>query len=407
MDDLAAALVSAAQSQPTGDEAGTEQQPQPQPQLYDATDATVLIHDGTSPSSSGSRSLLRHLLLRCLLHSSTRPIVVLSLLFPASHTQRVIQQAVDGSEAPSPALRGLEAAAQRKLRIIDAFSQLSLDDGDLPLASFSTSSSTPPPSKPSCVQRVELCTTLSLPVLEAAIRALAEGGCVLFVDGLSSLLFHHPPFAVLAWLVSLRALPSTSLVLHADAAVPQQLLFSPHALVALERLARTSLAVTEVRQEQLLTSPPQLRYHFTVTATRRGRRSGRLRSTAELWTLQPSAFLLSAADDERGASAASVDAVTSTLQQLLTSSSTPSAASPSTPQSSFNLSTSDRQRQAKAQLRLPYQHTGSLAVSFGEAGLQLTKQHSQQQQQQQQQHHGDDDDDVLDDDEEDDDDLDI
>ena len=378
----------------------------------DVADA-VLIHDGLPPASSGSRSLVRHLLFRCLLSPSTSRLLILSLLFPAVHFQRVIQQVAQCKEAQAPALRGLEAAAQRKLSVIDAFSHLSVGE-DAPL-----SSSTPLDPPLSCVQRVELCTTLTLSVLETAIRSLAaastalvgssEGGgaCVLLVDGLSSLLFHHPPSAVLAWLVSLRSIPSISLVLHADAAVPHQLLSSPHALVALERLAHTSLTVTEVRQEKLLTAPPQFRYHFSVAATHRGRRSGRLRSTAEHWTLQPSAFLLSSAsDDHRHDSPDTIDAVTSTLNSLLSSSASASASSrtsPSLPQSSFNLSTSEKQRQAKAQLQLPYQHTGGrhVAVHFGEGGLQLTAAHNGAA-------HQHDDEDLLDDDEEDDDDdLDI
>ena len=64
-----------------------------------------------------------------------------------------------------------------------------------------------------------------------------------------------------------------------------------------------------------------------------------------------------------------VDAVTSTLKALLSS---PSPSSAPTPVSTFNLSMTDKQRQAKAQLTLPYQHTGGgrgVAVHFGEGGL--------------------------------------
>ena len=424
LDDLAAALTDqrrlhqrVGQGESTQTTAGKALESEPaqqQPQPLSGAGCAVLISDGQPPISSGSRSLVRHLLFRCLLSASTRRVVVLSLLFPASHFHCVLQQVKESSsEAPSPALRGLEAAAQQKMAILDAFSHLRLDD--LHSASPSASSTLLDAPLP-CVQHTQMSTTLNLAVLEAAIRSLAasaapsaveeaEGVCVLFVDGLSSLLFHHPPSAVLSWLVSLRSIPSTSLVLHADSAVPDQLLSSPHALMALERLAHTSLAVTEVRQEKLLTAPSQFRYHFSVAATHRGGRSGRVRSTAEHWTLQPGAFLLSSASNDRSESTDSVDAVTLTLNSLRFSSPS-SAASPSIPQSSFNLSTSDKQRQAKAQLQLPYQHTGGrhLAVHFGEGGLQLTAADSSGAPHQHQL-----DDDPLDDDEEedDDDDLDI
>ena len=364
----------------------------------------VVLHDGPTPASSGSRALLRHLLLRCLLSSVGR-VVVLSLTFPALHFQRLIDDASSAS-----ALRGLKAAAQAKLAVIDAFS-------GLPLCP-SPPTAVPAPPLP-CIRHHSISSSLDLSALTGAVveglnfssnlssshpsppstssTAAVEGHGVVFIDGLSSLLFHHPSSAVLSWLLSLRTLAGgLSLVVHCDRAVPAQLKASPQALAALHRLASTSLSIRAVLQEQLLSassssSPStssQCRLHFTV-AVQHLKSSGRLLSTLETWTLpaEASAVLLSSTVEaaEDSDSSSPVDSVTSTLRSLLSSSSpsavslattAPTAAAP-TPMSTFNLSLSAKQRQAKAQLVLPYQHTGSArggagAVHFGQSGLHFT-----------------------------------
>ena len=363
----------------------------------------VVLHDGLAPSTSGSRALLRHLLFRCLLSSSNdSAVVVLSLIFPALHFQRLI----DGAST-APALTELKAAAKAKLAVIDAFSGLSL--------SPSPPSTAPAPPLP-CARHHVVSNSLDLSALTTAVTAAlkssstsspslpsspssAHGGGVVFIDGLSSLLFHHPSSAVLSWLLSLRALAGgPSLVVHCDSAVPSQLkTSSQQGLAALNRLASTSLHVRAVVQERVIgaTSPSsssssRCRLHFTVAVDHRSRSSERLHSKVEHWTLsaEPSSALLSPTVEtaEGDRSSSPEDSVSSTLKSLLSStssstsvslSSTPSTTTAPLPVSTFNLSLSAKQRQAKAQLVLPYQHMGSgrggvAAVHFGQSGLHFT-----------------------------------
>ena len=374
LDALAAELCSAAPAQqPETAEEGDDNLPPPGGSPPPPR-RCVLVHDSPIASSSGSRSLIRHLLLRCLLSPSVDRVVVLSLLLPARHFQRLVDTAASPSHTPP--LPGTAAAAKARLAILDAFSDLAIDG-----AHPSTAAGDPLP----CAAHHELSNCLQLPTLSAAIERLARPPpstsassrssprAVVFVDGLSSLLLRHSSSAVLQWLLSLRSTPSLSLVVHADLAVPAQLSSTPRALAALGRLANCSLAVQEVRQEKVVGAAPHspCRYHFAVQLEYRSRRSGRFHSRAEQWTLEPSSSLLSAPQDSDAAARSSppVDAVSSALNALMAAS-PPSTTAP-TPVSTFSLGVTEKQRAARAQLQLPYQHTGGrgVAVHFGEAGL--------------------------------------
>ena len=334
----------------------------------EAAHRCVLIHDGVTPSSWGSRSVVRHLLLRCLQSPSVSRVVVLSLIFPSEHYQRMVEHAAATAQSSASTLRGVDAAARQKLTVIDAVSALSLS-----LEGNDGQATAPIHDRP-YAQRT--CATLALPELFAVVQeAIASAASAVFlVDGLSPLLLQHSASAVLPWLLTLRALPAVSLVIHADSAVPAVLSLSPHALAALDRVAQSVVRLTDARQEALLTAQSTFRYHLTADC-KRTRRTGQVQSVVEQWALEPNAALLSASK-AAAPEAARADAATAALRALLSTSTATATAAPSfAPVSSFNLSTSEKQRRAKAQLHLPYQHTGAPpadAVTFGASGLQLS-----------------------------------
>ena len=277
---------------------------------------------------------------------------------------------------------------KQKLVYIDAVSSVTFDDEEANSGSGSSASSVLPAAAPiGCFHQQLECSSLSQlsrltsPIADI-VAASASAPSVLVVDGLSVLLLLHSPPAVVRWLLQLRDIPHLSLVLHADSAVHTTLAAFPTAAAALSRLASAAITATDCRQEQTIAaSPSASRTEFLLSVSLRQLRSaGRVQTWQERWLLAPPSPFLSVAQQAAAATASSssspIDATTAALSALLSSpaSGFSSSAPPSAgPISSFNLTLTTAQRAAKARTALPFQHTGEVRVSFGQAGLELRR----------------------------------
>ena len=343
----------------------------------------LLLRDGL-PSSSrassaslccpsfGSRAVLRHFIAHCLRSSSIERVVLLSLLFPHSHFTYL-----------TPPAAG-DQTAKQKLTVIDAVSDLAF-----PAAATTSHSSTPivqSASHPSTAYRDHLtCSSLSdLSALQAALQKLLisdRSHSVLIVDGLSALLLYHSPPLLLRWLLALRALPNVSLLVHADYAC-HDALSDDTWNVALVRIAGTRITTTAMRQEKVIQQttivadrPPHYPFkaqsaasatdtvlHTTITAhIAHTRASGRTATKQEHYLLQPTSLTLVATSHTAAAAATqpAADDITSTLNSLMLD--------------YVSVAATERQRQAKAAVVLPYAHQGDMRVGYGAGGLEVRR----------------------------------
>ena len=359
----------------------------------------LLLSDGAASTSRaassslccpsfGSRAVLRHFLIHCLRSTSIERVVILSLIFPHSHYSYL---------ASHPQENAAAASAKQKLTIIDAVSNLTF-----PPTTSSDDASTAivqPISQPNTAYQQHLtCTSLSsLLALQTALVKLLPSDrshSVLVVDGLSTLFLYHSPPSILRWLLALRALPQLSLLVHADYAC-HDALADAISTAALHRIAGTRITTTAVRHEKVLqhntpvtAQASDTAIHTTITAhITHTRSSGRTATKQEHYLLQPNSLTLSAASHTAAAAASATqqptDAITATLSSLMVD---PTAAA------------TERQRQAKAALILPYAHTGDMRVGYGAGGLEVRRVEDVV--------GAGSDDDLLDDDEEEDDDVD-
>ena len=338
----------------------------------------VLLRDGHSSSSHlsssslccpsfGSRAVLRHFVVHCLQSSSIERVVILSLLFPHSHFTYLA--------SPSSHSHDSQQTAKHKLTVIDAVSDLAFPAGSSTSASNSSTSILQPAALPNPAYHRHLtCSSLlDLSALHTALQELLASGTarshsVLIVDGLSALLLSHSAPSLVSWLLALRALPSVSLLLHADYAC-HDALTDDTCTAALHRVAGTRITTTAVRMEKVMQQKTQTvtnaietdtAIHTTITAhIAHTRSSGRTATKQEQYLLQPTSLTLSAtshAATSPSTQQSADDDITSALKSLM-----------------LDQTAVERQRQAKAAVVLPYAHQGDVRVRYGVGGLEVRR----------------------------------